>query len=88
MSGDDLRLNRWQGPSYGRGGSGASGPGSYRACMEFRRITSLPPYVFTIIDSLKVAARRDGKAIYYSIKDPKAGAIMERVYDLFCNPSA
>ncbi|HLU41695.1 MAG TPA: aminotransferase class I/II-fold pyridoxal phosphate-dependent enzyme [Microthrixaceae bacterium] len=28
--------------------------------MEFRRITSLPPYVFTIIDSLKVAARRDG----------------------------
>ena len=33
-----------------------------------------------------VAARRDGKAIYYSIKDPKAGAIMELVYDLFCNP--
>jgi alanine-synthesizing transaminase len=28
--------------------------------MEFRRITSLPPYVFTIIDSLKVEARRDG----------------------------
>ena len=33
-----------------------------------------------------VAARRDGKAIYYSIKDPKAGAIMELVYDMFCNP--
>jgi alanine-synthesizing transaminase len=28
--------------------------------MEFRRITSLPPYVFTIIDSLKVEARRSG----------------------------
>jgi len=28
--------------------------------MEFRRITSLPPYVFTIIDSLKVEARRGG----------------------------
>ncbi|MCX7620314.1 MAG: aminotransferase class I/II-fold pyridoxal phosphate-dependent enzyme [Acidimicrobiales bacterium] len=28
--------------------------------MEFRRITSLPPYVFTIIDSLKVQARRAG----------------------------
>jgi alanine-synthesizing transaminase len=28
--------------------------------MEFRRITSLPPYVFTIIDSLKVEARRAG----------------------------
>lgn len=31
--------------------------------MEFRRITELPPYVFTIIDSLKVAARRDGADI-------------------------
>ena len=31
--------------------------------MEFRRITSLPPYVFTIIDSLKVAARREGADI-------------------------
>jgi len=31
--------------------------------MEFRRINSLPPYVFTIIDSLKVAARRDGEDV-------------------------
>ncbi len=31
--------------------------------MEFRRITSLPPYVFTIIDSLKVEARRAGQDI-------------------------
>ena len=28
--------------------------------MEFRRITSLPPYVFTIIDGLKKEARRAG----------------------------
>jgi alanine-synthesizing transaminase len=28
--------------------------------MEFRRINALPPYVFTIIDGLKVAARHDG----------------------------
>ena len=28
--------------------------------MEFRRITSLPPYVFTIINGLKVEARRAG----------------------------
>jgi alanine-synthesizing transaminase len=28
--------------------------------MEFRRITQLPPYVFTIIDSLKIEARRAG----------------------------
>ncbi len=31
--------------------------------MEFRRITSLPPYVFTIIDGLKVEARREGADI-------------------------
>jgi ArsR family transcriptional regulator len=35
-----------------------------------------------------VAARRDGKAIYYSIRDPKAGAIMALVYDMFCGPNA
>lgn len=28
--------------------------------MEFRRIANLPPYVFTIIDGLKVQARREG----------------------------
>ena len=28
--------------------------------MEFRRITYLPPYVFTIIDGLKIEARRAG----------------------------
>ena len=31
--------------------------------MEFRRITSLPPYVFSIIDSLKVEARRAGQDV-------------------------
>jgi alanine-synthesizing transaminase len=31
--------------------------------MEFRRITSLPPYVFTIIDALKVEARRAGEDV-------------------------
>ena len=31
--------------------------------MEFRRITNLPPYVFTIIDGLKVAAMRAGEDV-------------------------
>lgn len=31
--------------------------------MEFRRINSLPPYVFTIIDSLKIEARRAGRDV-------------------------
>ncbi len=35
-----------------------------------------------------VHARRDGKAIHYSIKDPKAGAIMALVYEMFCGPQA
>jgi len=31
--------------------------------VEFRRITNLPPYVFTIIDSLKVERRRAGEDV-------------------------
>ncbi len=31
--------------------------------MEFRRITGLPPYVFTIIDGLKTEARRAGRDV-------------------------
>jgi alanine-synthesizing transaminase len=33
--------------------------------MEFRRINALPPYVFTIIDGLKMAARRAGDDVIY-----------------------
>ena len=40
--------------------------------MEFRRITSLPPYVFTIIDSLKIAARaKDFSSKFPSIRISK-----------------
>lgn len=31
--------------------------------MEFRRITNLPPYVFTIINDLKIDGRRNGDDI-------------------------
>jgi alanine-synthesizing transaminase len=31
--------------------------------MEFRRINGLPPYVFTIVNDLKVAARRAGEDV-------------------------
>src|SRR5437899_1406350 len=31
--------------------------------MEFRRITGLPPYVFTVIDALKLDARRAGEDV-------------------------
>jgi alanine-synthesizing transaminase len=31
--------------------------------VDFRRIPGLPPYVFTVIDGLKVAARREGRDI-------------------------
>jgi ArsR family transcriptional regulator len=32
-----------------------------------------------------VATRRDGKAIYYSIQDPKVLRTINLVYDMFCN---
>ena len=35
-----------------------------------------------------IMARREGKAIYYSIKDDRARQIMEVVYDLFCGDKA
>src|SRR5512137_2043241 len=31
--------------------------------QEFRRITRLPPYIFSIIDTLKMQARREGEDI-------------------------
>lgn len=33
-----------------------------------------------------VNCRRDGKAMYYSIQDPKVGRIMAEVYAIFCAP--
>ena len=35
----------------------------YLCSMEFRRINGMPPYVFTIIDGLKVEARRAGQDV-------------------------
>lgn len=35
-----------------------------------------------------VAARRDGKVIYYSIKDPKVRAMIALVYEMFCGTEA
>jgi alanine-synthesizing transaminase len=43
-----------------RKATGPRGEARYGGRMEFRRITGLPPYVFTIIDGLKVEARRAG----------------------------
>lgn len=35
-----------------------------------------------------VSCRRDGKAIYYSLSDPKAARLIGTLYDLFCSPAA
>lgn len=35
-----------------------------------------------------VAARRDGKVIYYAIKDPKVRAMVALVYEMFCGDKA
>lgn len=33
-----------------------------------------------------VSARRDGKAIYYSLRDPKAQQMIAMLYSMFCKP--
>lgn len=35
-----------------------------------------------------VTARRDGKAIFYSIEDPRVRRTIALVYDMFCGPDA
>jgi alanine-synthesizing transaminase len=58
--------------------------------MEFRRITSLPPYVFTIIDSLKVEARRAGEDVIdlgFGNPDlPSPDTAVEKVVEAVRNP--
>lgn len=34
-----------------------------------------------------VSGRRDGKAIYYAIQDPKVSRTIALMYDLFCKPT-
>ena len=38
-------------------------PADRPTTIEFRRIGSLPPYVFTIIETLKIEARRAGEDV-------------------------
>jgi ArsR family transcriptional regulator len=35
-----------------------------------------------------VRARRDGKTIYYSLRDPRSARTLELIYSLFCGPAA
>lgn len=35
-----------------------------------------------------VNCRRDGKAIFYSLGDPKAARVIALIYDIYCNPAA
>jgi DNA-binding transcriptional ArsR family regulator len=35
-----------------------------------------------------VSCRRDGKAIFYSLSDPKVQRAIELVYDMFCKPTS
>jgi alanine-synthesizing transaminase len=58
--------------------------------MEFRRINSLPPYVFTIIDSLKIEARRAGHDVIdfgFGNPDlPSPSVAVEKVTEAVRNP--
>src|SRR5947199_10699673 len=58
--------------------------------MEFRRINALPPYVFTIIDGLKIAARRAGEDVidlgFGNPDIPSADIAVEKLAEAARNP--
>jgi alanine-synthesizing transaminase len=58
--------------------------------VEFRRISNLPPYVFTVIDGLKVAARRAGEDVIdlgFGNPDlPSPGITVEKLAEAARNP--
>ena len=58
--------------------------------MEFRRILGLPPYVFTIIDGLKLEARRQGRDVidlgFGNPDIPSPDAAVEKLSEAAHNP--
>ena len=58
--------------------------------MEFRRVNGLPPYVFSIIDNLKIAARREGEDIidlgFGNLDIPSPDVAVEKLAEAVRNP--
>ncbi len=58
--------------------------------MDFRRIDSLPPYVFATIDQLKLAARRRGEDIIdFGFGNPDIASppeVVEKLREAALNP--
>lgn len=64
-----------------------------KSVTELENLLSLrQPAVSQLLSRLRsdglIQARRDGKAIYYSLCDERAQAMMEVIYDMFCGPNA
>lgn len=63
-----------------------------KSVTELENLLSLrQPAVSQLLSRLRadglIEARRDGKAIYYSLCDERARAMMELIYDMFCGSS-
>src|SRR6476661_8172244 len=55
--------------------------------MEFRRINALPPYVFGIMDALKIEARRDGVDLGFGNPDvPSPDVAVDKLVEAVRNP--
>lgn len=64
-----------------------------KSVTELENLLSLrQPAVSQLLSRLRsdglIEARRDGKAIYYSLSDHRARAMMELIYDMFCGPNS
>ena len=48
--------------------------------------SALSQHLARLRESGVVSTRRDAQTIYYSIRDKRAGKLLEVMYDLFCRP--
>jgi DNA-binding transcriptional ArsR family regulator len=48
--------------------------------------SALSQHLARLRQSGVVSTRRDAQTIYYSIRDKRAGQLLEVMYDLFCRP--
>lgn len=67
--------------------SGEKSVGELEGLLDLRQ-AAVSQMLARLRDEGLVATRRDGKAIYYSLKDARTSEVIGMMYRLFCAPQA